>query len=241
MATNAGVRLTLDRLRHRQVRWQRLYFDRFAVRYAVSGRGPAVVLPKKDLSTYLPGSALADRYTFVQIEPLGFCRSDRPPPYELSVADQVLTVCDAAGIDDFAIWGYSQGGAMACTVARASSRVRALVCGGFNVLRDPGTAWLARANRQRRIPESARAFWNDFSRFDWHHELKHLGIPKLMYFGTVDPHRLRRPDVPVVQGVGVDVLPFEGLGHADLGLSDETSARAVARWLDGNYRAHRTG
>lgn len=123
---------------------------------------------------------------------------------------------------------------MACTVARASSRVRALVCGGYNVFRDPSAAWLARANRQRQIPESALAFWNDFTSFDWYAELRRLDIPTLMYCGTDDPHRLRRQDLPVLRGLGVEVAQFDGLDHAALGLTTASSPAlaVVASWLD---------
>ena len=112
----------------------------------------------------MPFHTMTGRYTVIQIEPLGFCHSDRADRYEITVADQILTICEGMGIDRFAVWGYSQGGAMACTVARASSQVGALICGGYNVFREPSPAWLARASprppdtdvlRQRRSSPAA--------------------------------------------------------------------------------------
>lgn len=121
--------------------WMR--FDRHRLWYSVVGRGPAVVFPKKDRGDYAPTRLLADRYTLIQVEPLGFCRSDRPQPYPRGgVPDQILGVCDAEGIDEFAVWGFSQGGAMACATARATPRARLMICGGFNPLRGLSRAWL---------------------------------------------------------------------------------------------------
>lgn len=144
-------------------RWTRLRFGEHQLRYSVVGQGPAVVFPKKDIGDYAPTRLLADRYTLIQVEPLGFCCSDRPQEYLPGVVpEQILAVCDAQGIDDFAIWGFSQGGAMACTIARATPRARLLVCGGFNPLRGLSNAWLARMNREKRIPLGSREFWNYF-------------------------------------------------------------------------------
>ena len=103
------------------MRWKTLRFAGHVVRYAVAGRGPAVVLLKKDRGSYVPFERLADRYTMVQIEPLGFGGSDRPancPPG--GVHEQVLRVCDQEDVAEFAVWGFSQGGAMACAVAQAT-------------------------------------------------------------------------------------------------------------------------
>src|SRR5262245_31700358 len=112
--------------------WKTVTFAGYRLRYAVAGSGPAVVLPKKDRGGYAPFDRLADRYTMVQVEPLGFGWSDRPADYpEAGLQEQILAVCDAEGIGDFAVWGYSQGGAMACAIARAATaRARLLVCGG---------------------------------------------------------------------------------------------------------------
>ncbi|GAA5005621.1 alpha/beta fold hydrolase [Actinopolymorpha pittospori] len=118
------------------VRWKTATFAGHQLRYAVAGSGPAVVMPKKDRGSYVPFERLADQYTMVQIEPLGFCRSDRPDPYpSTGIHEQILAVCDQEDIPEFAVWGFSQSGAMACTIAQATPRTRLMVCGGFNVLR----------------------------------------------------------------------------------------------------------
>src|SRR5262249_37356451 len=103
-------------------RWKTVTFAGYRLRYTAAGSGPAVILPKKDRSDYVPFERLADRYTMVQIEPLGFGRSERPADYPTAgLHEQILTVCDAEGIGEFAVWGYSQGGAMACAIAQATT------------------------------------------------------------------------------------------------------------------------
>lgn len=101
------------------VDWRAIEFCGHAIRYSVAGDGRAVVLPKKDRHDYVPFHRLADRYRTLQVEPLGFGQSDRPDPYPpYGVAEQILAVCDAEGIEEFAVWGFSQGGAMALRLAR---------------------------------------------------------------------------------------------------------------------------
>lgn len=213
--------------------WKRLTFAGHVLRYAVAGSGPAVVLPKKDRGTYVPFEQLADRYTMMQVEPLGFGRSDRPDDYPpAGIHEQILSVCDRENIDEFAVWGFSQGGAMACAIAQATPRARLMVCGGFHVLRGLSDAWVARMNRERRIPVGSRTFWNWFHSYDWYSELRRMRVPRLMYFGSLDAQRIPLKDRYVLQGIGVDVVEFPGLDHGHCGLGSDNPATAmVADWL----------
>lgn len=219
------------------VHWKSARFAGHGLRYAVSGHGPAVVLPKKDRGSYVPFDRLADRYTMLQVEPLGFCSSSRPDPYPPGgVPEQILAVCDQEGIDEFAVWGFSQGGAMACAVAQATPRARLVVCGGFHVLRGPSDAWIARMNREGRVPIGPRSFWNWFHGFDWHAELRHMEIPKLLYFGSQDAQRVKPKDQVILRALGVEVVEFPGLNHSNCGLGDPDSpaTEMVADWLARN-------
>jgi hypothetical protein len=216
------------------VRWKTATFAGHQLRYAVTGSGPAVVLPKKDRGSYLPFERLADQYTMVQIEPLGFGRSDRPDPYPpVGIHEQILAVCDQEDIPEFAVWGFSQGGAMACVIAQATPRARLMVCGGFNVLRGLSDAWLARMNRERRVPVGSRTFWHWFHSYNWHAELRRMAVPKLMYWGTLDAQRVARKDQHVLRGLGIEVAEFTGLDHGGCGLGDPESPATdmVANWL----------
>jgi pimeloyl-ACP methyl ester carboxylesterase len=217
-------------------RWKTVNFAGYGLRYAAAGSGPAVILPKKDRGSYVPFEQLADRYTMVQIEPLGFGRSERPADYpSAGLYEQILTVCDAEGIGEFAVWGYSQGGAMACAIAQATTRARLLVCGGFHVLRGLSDSFVARMNREQRIPVGSRTFWNYFHRHDWYVELRRLSIPKLIYFGSDDAQRVPLKDQYVLRGLGVDIVEFPGFNHQDCGLGTENPAtEMVATWLARN-------
>jgi pimeloyl-ACP methyl ester carboxylesterase len=152
------------------------------------------------------------------------------------VHEQILAVCDDVGIAEFAVWGFSQGGAMAAAVAQATPRARLMVCGGFPALRGLSDAWIARMNRQERVPIGSRAFWNWFHSYDWPAELRRLPIPKLVYFGSRDPHRPGRKDQWTLRGLGVDVVEFPGLDHTSCGLGDPASpaTEMVAEWLRRN-------
>lgn len=108
-----------------------------------------------------------------------------------------------------------------------------MVCGGFNVLRGLSDAWLARMNRERRVPVGSRTFWNWFHSYDWHAELRHMAIPKLMYWGTLDAQRVSLKDQHILRGLGIEVAEFAGLDHGRCGLGDPASPATdlVADWL----------
>jgi hypothetical protein len=111
-----------------------------------------------------------------------------------------------------------------------------MVCGGFNVLRGLSDAWLARMNRERRIPVGSRTFWNWFHSYNWHAELRQMAIPKLMYWGALDAQRVSLKDQYILRGVGIDVAEFAGLDHGRCGLGDPESPATdmVADWLQGH-------
>lgn len=122
---------------------------------------------------------------------------------------------------------------MAWAVAQATPRARFVVCGGFHVLRDPSDAWIARMNREGRIPVGPRSFWNWFQGFDWHAELGRLAIPKLLYFGSDDAQRVPLKDQVILHALGVETVEFPGLSHGATGLGDPLSPATdmVAGWL----------
>ena len=214
--------------------WRTTRYAGHSLRYALAGSGPVVVLPKKDRHDYVPFDQLADRFKMVQVEPLGFGRSDRPVSYPAGgLHEQILAVCDVEGITDFAVWGYSQGGAMACAIAQATSRAQVVVCGGFNVLRGLSDGWLARMNQERRIPVASRTFWNWFHAYDWYVELRRLRTPMLTYFGSLDRQRVSVKDQNILRGLGIDVVEFAGLDHGRCGLGDPGSpaTATVTDWL----------
>jgi pimeloyl-ACP methyl ester carboxylesterase len=140
----------------------RVQFAGHSIAYRVAGHVGATLLlvkPHRHPRDYPQLRLLAGRYRVIQVEPLGFGASGRPLDYPgAGLHEQVLAVADHEAVDQFALWGYSQGGAMAAAVAQASPRVTALICGGFSLTTEPTAAWMNRMEREQRVPVAARVF-----------------------------------------------------------------------------------
>ena len=224
------------------VRTDRVEFAGHRIGYYVLGSGPplVVVKPHRGTRVYEFAAVLARRYMVIQIEPLGFGWSDRPEPYPAGgVHEQVHAVTDQEGVDRFAIWGYSAGGAMAMAVTQASTRVLAMVGGGWSPAARPSTAHLQRMDRERRGSAGQRAFWHWYTRFNWMDELAVTQVPRLVHVGTEDGPRMQGPrGIPrtrtALMDRGVRVVEFDGLDHATCMAEPAFStqvAPAVTDWL----------
>ena len=103
------------------------------MRYSIAGQGRAVLVPKKDRHGYLAATGLAERYRVLQVEPIGFGQSDRPDLYpSFSVPEQILAVCDAEGVEEFAVWGTHK---VARWPALWRKRLRGPSCGVWRLQR----------------------------------------------------------------------------------------------------------
>jgi len=218
------------------------------ISYQVAGDGPAVVLvkPHRQPRVYELVPLLSDRYTVIQIEPLGFGASDRPSDHpEDGVSEQVLTVLARERVDRFIVWGYSAGGAMALAVARASSRVTAVVAGGWSPGGGPSATRVRRLEREGRTPAASLAFWRWYARFDWLDELAAMPLPRLVYVGSDDGPRVRGPrgvprTRPALVERGVTVMEFSGLDHQTCNAEPALSRQVVPSvidWLDDGARS----
>lgn len=222
--------------------------DGARVAYRVAGDGQAVVLIKNNKRPldFPVAQLLASSFRTFQIQPVGFGASDRPPHYDFGSIDrQVLAVLDAEHVDTFIVWGFSQTAFMAALVARATGRAVALIAGGAELLGHPSDADIRRLEREPRRPISNLEFWRSYRRYDWHHELRQMKQPTLIYLGTGDPRlkRLRQLE-PVLRGCGCDYLEFDGLDHATSGLSDGAeggprTTSAIVAWIRGNVQPGR--
>jgi pimeloyl-ACP methyl ester carboxylesterase len=108
--------------------------------FATRGAGPSLLVPWCNLPwPELPViDRLAERYHVVLASPRGYQRSSRLGPDEnysldTSVRD-LLAVCDAVGIDEFAVLGYSLSAVVAGWLACTSARVTRAALGGFPLL-----------------------------------------------------------------------------------------------------------
>jgi pimeloyl-ACP methyl ester carboxylesterase len=180
---------------------------------------------------YELGSMLTDRFTVLEIEPLGYAYSDRPAGW-YAIHEQVEAVADHERVDEFVVWGYSRGGWMALATARESGRVKGVVAGGCAPLDAPTDAQL------RRYPEGAdKEFWLWYRGFDWLAELGAMTIPRLVYVGSEDGPRVRGPrGIPrtrdLLTRAGVTVLVFEGLDHLTCHNGSALSTLVVPTVLD---------
>ena len=110
--------------------------------YDVTGAGPPVVLLHEgvvDSRIWEPVvPLLASRHRVIRYDQRGFGRSPMPDgPY--SLVDDLISVLDAAGIEQAALVGASRGGAVALTAAlERPERVSQLVLVGSGL---PGYSW----------------------------------------------------------------------------------------------------
>jgi pimeloyl-ACP methyl ester carboxylesterase len=225
-----------------------VWFAGHRICYRLAGDGPTIVLvkPHRRSKDYLQLRLLSARFRVIQVEPLGFGDSDRPAEYPTAgLHEQVLSVLDCVGVDQFVIWGYSQGAAVAAAVAQATQRAAALVAGGFSLLDRPTDTQLSRMDRQQRVPIAPRAFWHWYRGFDWVSELAAMRCPRLVYAGADDrtyaPGLRRTRDQ--LTGHGVCVVFFEGLDHRTCNDEPALSSKViptVVGWLDESMALTRT-
>jgi pimeloyl-ACP methyl ester carboxylesterase len=216
-------------------------YDGHRVAYRVAGEGPALVVlhlyRRREPPVHL--RVLGDRRQVFEVSPIGFGRSDRQPGYagEL-LADQVHAVLDHNGVDRFVVWGFSAGGAMAACIARASTRVAGLICGGFALGAIPTPGALRQMDRRLPVNHPSRTQWEWVGRFDWDEELRSMRFPRLFFWGSEDTSaqmakRLRKIRERFADD-DIDFVEFPGVGHevgGDETLLKELVFPAVTDWL----------
>ena len=104
---------------------------------------------------------------------------------------------------------------MAASIAQATSRVAAAVCGGYALVGFPTDAFMRRMDRELRVPVASRTFWHWFKRFDWLEELARMPCPRLVYVGADDRTQARQMGRTreYLRDQGVDFIEFEGFDH----------------------------
>lgn len=176
-------------------------------------------------------------FAFLIVDPRGHGESshfDDRSLYGLwTGALDVLTAADAAGFESFIIWGFSQGAIRAASLARKSHRVKALICGGYQLL----DCALPQA-RFRSLEEEAakgKGSYRDGALFDFaesivlfedlaawttiEQDLRDLTCPRLLYFGSEDVFAESiRQRTSRLEECGFKVLEISGLDH-ETGLS----------------------
>jgi pimeloyl-ACP methyl ester carboxylesterase len=192
-------------------------FDGHRLAYRVSGRGPAVVIVsqywRKEDEVY--SRLLSHRWQVFRVTPVGYGHSGRVPGYAgEALTGQIVAVLDRHEVDGFAIWGYSAGGAMAACVARATPRVAALICGGYNLFTPLTAGTLRQLDRRLHPDHPSRSLWWWVSTFDWNSEVRAMSCPVLLYWGSDDlqSKKLRRAQARLTLN-DVDFVELAGLDH----------------------------
>jgi pimeloyl-ACP methyl ester carboxylesterase len=113
------------------------------IHYQVVGDGPPVLLyhafcgSLQDWHEFGYVKLLAPRFRLLLLEARGHgasAKPDDPAAYALDIlADDVLAVLDAEGLDSAHYWGYSMGGRVGFALARkAPAHLRSLIIGGIH-------------------------------------------------------------------------------------------------------------
>jgi pimeloyl-ACP methyl ester carboxylesterase len=119
---------------------QSIPVDSGTLAFTTRGSGPALLVPWCNLPwPELPVvERLAERYQVVMASPRGYQSSSRLAPGEEyraeTSADEVLAVCDALGVGEFSVLGYSLSAVLAGRLACTSARVTRAALGGFPLL-----------------------------------------------------------------------------------------------------------
>ncbi|HEX4267185.1 MAG TPA: alpha/beta hydrolase [Steroidobacteraceae bacterium] len=219
----------------------------------------------KDSAAVLQGylGRLTDRYRVLLLDYPSIGGSRDIPPEELTaerVCADLLGVASAAGFDRFAYWGYSWGGAVGLQLAARTTRLTALVIGGWPALGGTYAQAIVAARAKQPNPDAGArvvlrspaqyAQWIHFyaSVLDWPEAKSVAGIacPRLLFFGedgdiveagipipiasTIRAHRRE------LQALGWQVVEVPGHGHG-LTLHPELVVPPIRAFLDSHLSA----
>lgn len=210
---------------------------------------------------------LTDRYRVLLIDYPSIGGSRDIPPEQLTaerVCADLLGVATAAGFDRFAYWGYSWGGAVGLQLAARTSRLTALVIGGWPPLGAP-YAEILRATRTKlpnpdagsrvvlRAP-AQYAQWGHFyaSVLDWPEaaSVARVSCPRLTFFGgdgdlieagiPIPIASINRVHREELMRLGWKVVEIPGHGHG-VTLRPDLVVPPVRTFLDGHLGAQSVG
>jgi len=198
--------------------------------------------------------ALAKHFTVVAASPRGYQASTRLSDAdgyssEVLVSD-LLAICDGVGLERFSVLGYSLTAAMAAELACASTRVDAVVAGGFPLLgsyalvqrgaeRDAG-GMTSDSERAAAIAmefdvRAVLAFYRDLALARDGALVTEVTCPMLAFWGTADEILSSfntEPDFgQALTDRGVATLPVVGLDHAETILQFDRIVGDVIDWL----------
>ena len=212
--------------------------------FTVGGSGPALIVFDRQPRGYY--DRLTDRYRVVVI---GDVAPDNSPAAIASLtADRVcadiLAVADAAGVDRFAWFGFSYGGVVGLQLASRTSRLSALVCGGWPPLGGQYAETLAYAEEeaaQGRVT-SMVTFYRSLRGWPERQAVSKFTCPRMAFAGNKDeftPGCCQRIRIgPLIaehraelERMGWTVQLIDGFGH-ELGGRPDVIMPILKRFLD---------
>ena len=212
--------------------------------FTVRGSGPALIVFDRQPPGYY--DQLTDRYRVVVIADVA---TDNSPANIASLtADRVcadiLAVADAAGVDRFAWFGFSFGSVVGLQLASRTSRLSALVCGGWPPLGGQYAETLAyveaEAAQGRATP--ALTFYRSIRGWPEREAVSKFTCPRMAFAGNKDEFvagaatRIRIGPLIAehraeLERMGWTVQLIDGFGH-ELGGRPDVVMPVVGRFLD---------
>jgi pimeloyl-ACP methyl ester carboxylesterase len=211
--------------------------------FTVRGSGPALIVFDRQPRGYY--DQLTDRYRVVVIADPAIDNS--PAGIASLTADRVcadiLAVADAAGVDRFAWYGFSFGSVVGLQLASRTSRLSALVCGGWPPLGGQYAETLAfteeEAAQGRATP--ALTFYRSIRGWPERDAVSKFTFPRMAFAGNRDEfvagdQRIRIGPIIAEQRadlerMGWTVQLIDGFGH-ELGGRPDVIMPILKRFLD---------
>jgi pimeloyl-ACP methyl ester carboxylesterase len=216
------------------------------IEFNIQGDGPGLLLPECNARWNEFGyvDKLAERYRVVTASPRGYFGSDweeSADAYTLnSVRDDLLAAADAAGLETFSVWGYSLAAAVGAFLAAATSRVRALVAGGFPLIGSYQAVveWaeqLPVPTSPPCDPAAVIAFYRAMAAANSDERTSSLRCARCCYWGADDP--IMTLGMPIdqqrrhLEEAGFVVQELPGLDHVACGTRTDLAVPIIARFL----------
>jgi pimeloyl-ACP methyl ester carboxylesterase len=212
--------------------------------FTVRGSGPALIAFDRQPQGFY--DRLTDRYRVVVIADSAF---DNSPANMASltpdrICADILAVADTVGVDRFAWFGFSFGSVVGLQLASRTSRLSALVCGGWPPLGGQYAETLAYAEEEaaQGRPTSALTFYRGIRGWLEREAVSKFTCPRMAFAGNKDEfvagccQRIRIGPLVAehrseLERLGWTVQLIDGFGH-ELGARPDIVVPILRRFLD---------
>jgi pimeloyl-ACP methyl ester carboxylesterase len=211
--------------------------------FTVRGSGPALIVFDREPRGFY--DQLTDRYRVVVIADAA---SDNSTAIASLTADracaEILAVADAAGVDRFAWFGFSFGSVAGLQLASRTSRLSALVCGGWPPLGGQYAETLAYLEAEAAQGRAAQGltFYRSIRGWPEREAVSKLTCPRMAFAGKKDEFvagaATRMRIGPLIaehraelERMGWTVQLIDGFGH-ELGARPDVIMPILRRFLD---------